>query len=347
VWRILDAVGWFHQHFSMRPLDFLASLLPSGLRGEPPMKLTTRYLGLTLEHPFMPGASPLADTLDSVRQLEDAGASAIVMRSLFEEQILRERFGGAGFAFGPDRYLEHLRRIKACVEIPVIASINGTTTEGWLKYARLLQRADADALELNFYHLATDPQEDGAAVESRLIDMVAVLKESITIPLAVKLSPFYSSLPNLAARLDSMGVQGLVLFNRFYQPDIDPAELETMQVLRLSSSGDLLLRLRWLAILSSTFRGSLAITGGVHQPIDAVKAVMAGAGAVQMVSALLGYGPNHLRYVREGFERWCEEQKYESIDQLRGAMSLARASDPRGFERRSYVRILQSWRPAG
>jgi dihydroorotate dehydrogenase (fumarate) len=310
------------------------------------MNLTTKYLGLTLKHPFMPGASPLADTIDSVRQLEDAGASAIVMRSLFEEQILRERFGAAGSAFGPDRYLEQLRRIKARVAIPVIASINGTTTEGWLKYARLLQRAAADALELNFYHLAADPQEDGAAVESRLIDMVAVLKESITIPLSVKLSPFYSSLPNLASRLDSIGVQGLVLFNRFYQPDIDPAELETMQVLRLSSSDDLLLRLRWLAILSSTFRGSLAITGGVHQPIDAVKAVMAGAGAVQMVSALLRNGSNHLRYVREGFERWCEEHEYESIDQVRGAMSLAHCSDPHAFERRNYVRILQSWRPA-
>ncbi len=311
------------------------------------MKLTTKYLGLTLEHPFMPGASPLADTIDSVRQLEDAGASAIVMRSLFEEQILRERFGGAGFAFGPDRYLEQLRRIKARVAIPVIASINGTTTEGWLKYARLLQRADADALELNFYHLATDPQEDGAAVESRLIDIVAVLKESITIPLAVKLSPFYSSLPNLAARLASIGAQGLVLFNRFYQPDIDPAELEATPILHLSTSDDLLLRLRWLAILSSTFHGSLAITGGVHQPIDAVKAVMAGASAVQMVSALLRNGPNHLRDVREGFERWCEQHEYESIDQLRGVMSLAHCSDPQAFERRNYVRILQSWQPAG
>ena len=173
-------------------------------------------------HPFMPGASPLADTLDSERELEDAGASAIVMRSLFEEQILHERFGASGFAFGPDRYLEQLRRIKSRVAVPVIASINGTTTEGWLKYARLLQRAEADAIELNFYHLATDPSEDAASVEARLLDIVAVLKESITIPLAVKLSPFYSSLPNLAARLESIGAQGLVLFNRFYQADIDP-----------------------------------------------------------------------------------------------------------------------------
>ena len=265
------------------------------------MKLTTRYLGLELEHPFMPGASPLADTLDSVRQLEDAGASAIVMRSLFEEQILHERFGSSGFAFGPDRYLEQLRRIKACVSVPVIASINGTTTEGWLKYARLLQRAEADAIELNFYHLATDPAEDAASVEARLLDIVAVLKESITIPLAVKLSPFYSSLPNLAARLDSIGAQGLVLFNRFYQADIDPDELETVPLLHLSTSDELLLRLRWLAILSASYRGSLAITGGVHQPIDAVKAIMAGADAVQMVSALLENGVQHLTAVRDGF----------------------------------------------
>src|SRR5688572_11857936 len=190
------------------------------------MKLTTRYLGLELEHPFMPGASPLADSLDSVRELEDAGASAIVMRSLFEEQILRPRHDASGFTFGPDRYLEQLRRIKAAVSVPVIASINGTTTEGWLKYARLLQRAEADAIELNFYHLATDPAEDAASVEGRLLDIVAVLKESTRIPLAVKLSPFYSALPNLAARLDTIGAQGLVLFNRFYQADIDPRSEE-------------------------------------------------------------------------------------------------------------------------
>ena len=180
--------------------------------------------------------APLADTLESVRQLEDAGASAIVMRSLFEEQILQERYGSAGFAFGPDRYLEQLRRIKARVSVPVIASINGTTTEGWLKYARLLQRAEADAIELNFYHLATDPAESAASVEGRLLDIVAVLKESVAIPLAVKLSPFYSSLPNLAARLERIGAQGLVLFNRFYQGDIDPNEPDTVPSLRLSTS---------------------------------------------------------------------------------------------------------------
>ena len=310
------------------------------------MNLTTRYLGLTLAHPFMPGASPLADTLDSVRQLEDAGASAIVMRSLFEEQILHERFGSSRFAFGPDRYLEQLRLIKASVSVPVIASINGTSAEWWLKYARLLQRAEADAIELNFYHLATDPTEDAASVEGRLLDIVAVLKESITIPLAVKLSPFYSSLPNLAARLDSIGAQGLVLFNRFYQADINPGALETVPVLNLSTSDELLLRLRWVAILSASYRGSLAITGGVHEPIDAVKAIMAGADAVQMVSALLKNGVQRLTSVRDGFEQWCDANGYESIDQLRDSMSLVHSSDSHASERKNYLNTLQSWKRA-
>ena len=311
------------------------------------MKLTTRYLGLELAHPFMPGASPLADTLDSVRQLEDAGASAIVMRSLFEEQILQERFGHSGFTFGPDRYLEQLRRIKAHVAVPVIASINGTTTEGWLKYARLLQRAGADAVELNFYHLAIDPAEDAASVEGRLLDIVAVLKESIAIPLAVKLSPFYSSLPNLAARLDTIGAQGIVLFNRFYQADIDPDEVATLPLLQLSTSDELLLRLRWLAILSASYRGSLAITGGVHNATDAVKAVMAGADAVQMVSALLQNGAEHLKHVRESFESWGDEHGYHSIDELRDTMSLARSAHGHTSERKNYLHILQSWKRAG
>lgn len=310
------------------------------------MNLTTRYLGLELAHPFMPGASPLADTLDSVRALEDAGASAIVMRSLFEEQILRPRHAAARFAFGADTYLEQLRRIKSAVSVPVIASINGTTTEGWLKYARLLERADADAIELNFYHLATDPSEDAASVESRLLDIVAVLKESIAIPLAVKLSPFYSSLPNLASRLHGIGAQGLVLFNRFYQADIDPDELDTAPVLQLSTTDELLLRLRWLAILSASYPGSLAVTGGVHHPIDAVKAVMAGADVVQMVSALLENGVQQLAVIRKGFERWCEAREYASIDQVRDSMSLSHTAHPHAAERKNYLQILQSWKRA-
>ena len=211
----------------------------------------------------------------------------------------------------------------------------------------MLQRAEADAVELNFYHLATDPAEDAASVEDRLLDIVAVLKESIAIPLAVKLSPFYSSLPNLAARLDRIGAQGIVLFNRFYQADIDPDELETVPILQLSTSDELLLRLRWLAILSPTYRGSLAVTGGVHHPIDAVKAIMAGADAVQMVSALLQNGVEQLTAVRDGVARWGDEHGYESIDQIRDSMDLAHSPHPRAAERQNYLQILQSWKRAG
>ena len=330
------------------------------------MKLTTHYLGLTLAHPVMPGASPLADCIDTVLRLEDAGASAILMHSLFEEQITRRRFGddrflasassspeaasyfpGRGsYALGPDRYLQQLSLIKRRVGVPVIGSLNGTTAEGWLEYARLIERAGADALELNFYHVATDFLEDARSVERRVVDIVAVLKESIAIPIAVKLSPFYSALPHLAAQLDGIGADGLILFNRFYQPDIDPLTLETVPQLHLSDSSELLLRLRWLAILYGRLRGSLAVSGGVHEPIDAVKAIMAGAGGVQIVSALLQRGPAYLRQIITGFEQWADEHEYESLDQMRGSVSLARCPDPASFERGNYLRILQSWHGA-
>lgn len=327
--------------------------------------LSTRYLGLSLTHPFFPGASPLVDDLGMVRRLEDAGAAAIGMHSLFEEQIAYEREGLAhhlgahadssaeaasyfpaadAYALGPDRYLEHIARLKRAVGVPVIASLNGTTPEGWLQYARLIQQAGADALELNFYHVATDLLESSASVERRVVDIVAVLKESITIPLAVKLSPFYSSLPHLAAQLDLLGADGLVLFNRFYQPDIDPEALETVPALQLSGSAELLPRLRWIAILSGQIRSSLALSGGIHEPVDAVKAVMAGAHAVQMVSALLHHGPEALTRIVRGFTEWAELHEYESVTQMCGSMSLARCPNPAAFERGNYVKILQSWR---
>ncbi len=332
------------------------------------MDLSTTYLGLRLPHPFMPGASPLVDDLDMVLRLEDAGAAAIVMHSLFEEQIVREHSAldsqagattessaeaasyfpdTADYALAPDRYLEQLLRIKQRVKIPVIASLNGTTAEGWLQYARLIERAGADALELNFYHVATDPTEDGWTVERRVVDIVAVLKESITIPLAVKLSPFYSSVSHLAWQLDRLGSDGLVIFNRFYQPDIDPEALDTVPQLHLSDSSELLLRLRWLAILFGRVKASLAVTGGVHEPVDAIKAVMAGADVVQVVAAILKHGPAHLAYLKREFERWAEEHEYESLQQMRGSMSLARCPHPEAFERGNYVRILQSWHRSG
>jgi dihydroorotate dehydrogenase (fumarate) len=328
------------------------------------MNLHTRYLGLELAHPFMPGASPLVDDLDTVLKLEDAGASAIVMHSLFEEQILRERYGFAHyteegieghaeassyfpasgeFALGPSRYLQQLHRIKKRVAIPVIGSLNGTTPEGWLEYAKMIQQAGADALEINFYHIVTDLLEDGASVERALFDIVAVVKESVTIPVAVKLSPFYSSIPHVAFKLDALGVEGLVLFNRFYQADIDPETQETALRLQLSTSSDLLLRLRWLAILRGEVKASLAATGGIHEAIDAVKAIMAGADAVQLVSALLRNGPDYLRHLRTTFNRWGDDHGYASIDQMRGSMSLESCPDPTAFERGNYLRTLQSW----
>lgn len=329
------------------------------------MDLTTRYLGLPLAHPFMPGASPMVDDLGTVRRLEDAGAAAIVMHSLFEEQIVRERSRTAfdleahsdafaeapsflpkpdEFRLGPDEYLEQIRRIRAAVRVPVIASLNGVTASGWLDYARLIQQAGADALELNVYHVATDPEEPGESVERRVVDIVATVRSQVTLPLAVKLSPFHSSLSHLARRLKAAGAAGLVLFNRFYQPDIDPEALDVVPRLMLSDSSELLLRLRWLAVLSGKLEIDLAASGGIHTPLDAVKAVMAGATTVQVVSSLLRHGPDKLTELRHEFMRWLGEHDYESLDQLRGSMNLVRCPDPAAFERGNYMRILQSWR---
>lgn len=329
------------------------------------MDLSTTYLGLSLPHPLMPGASPLVDDLDMVKRLEDAGAAAIVMHSLFEEQITGERaqtlrqiethansFAEApsyfpdrpGLSVGPEPYLEQIRRIKSAVHVPVIGSLNGTTATGWLEYARLIQQAGADALELNFYVVATDPLEQGEAVEQRALDILRKVKASVTIPVAVKLSPFFGSFAHVAAQLDGLGADGLVLFNRFYQPDIDVETLEVVPRLHLSDSSELLLRLRWLAILSGHVRASLAVTGGVHTAVDTIKAVMAGAHAVQLVSALLQHGPEHLKTIREEMVRWMEEHEYQSLRQMQGSMNLTRCPDPAAFERANYVRVLQSWR---
>ncbi|HVN84160.1 MAG TPA: dihydroorotate dehydrogenase-like protein [Candidatus Binatia bacterium] len=329
------------------------------------MDLSTTYLGLNLPHPLMPGASPLVDDLDTVRRLEDAGAAAIVMHSLFEEQIEQEQLGFVDyveahaesqaealsyfphpdeFALGPDRYLEQIRRIKERVAVPVVGSLNGHSVSGWLEYARLIEQAGADAMELNIYHVPTDARESGADVERRLCEIVGTVKAAVTIPVAVKLGHFFSAIPNLAHQLDQLHVDGLVMFNRFYHPDIDVEELEVTPSLRLSDSDELLVRLRWLAILSGRVRASLAVTGGVHTPIDAIKAVMAGAQAVQMVSALLRHGPDHLRVVHDGMRQWLEEHEYESLRQMQGSMNLQHCPNPSAFERANYLRVLQSWR---
>ena len=330
------------------------------------MDLSTRYLGLDLPHPLMVGASPLVDEMDTVRRLEDAGCAAIVMHSLFEEQITREQLGtemdmelhADSFAealsyfpqpqeyrLGPEQYLEQIRRIKGAVKAPVIGSLNGTTPAGWLNYAKLIEQAGADALELNVYYLATQAWETSDGVERRTLESIKAVKESVKIPVSVKLSPFYSSLANFAKQLADAGADGLVLFNRFYQPDIDVEELEVVPSLQLSDSSELLLRLRWLAILSGHFKGSLACSGGVHSHLDAIKAVMAGADGVQLVSALLRRGPEYLATVREGMVRWMEEHEYASIEQMRASMSHNNSPNPQALERANYMRILQGWKP--
>jgi dihydroorotate dehydrogenase (fumarate) len=329
------------------------------------MDLSTSYLGLKLPHPFMPGASPLVDDLDDVKRMEDAGAAAIVMHSLFEEQIVREQlstflhtethgesFAEAlsffpspdRFALGPEEYLEHVARIKAAVRVPVIASLNGTSLGGWLSYAKAMEQAGADALELNVYSLNSDFDDSGAAIEDRTIEMVKSVKQAVRVPVAIKLSPFYSSLGHFAKRLDDAGVDGLVLFNRFYQPDIDPEALTALRALHLSSSSELPLRLRWLAILSGRVKASLSVTGGVHTALDAIKSVMAGAHSVQLVSALLQRGPAYLRTIREKVEGWMREHEYESLAQMQGSMNLLACPDPSVYERANYMLMLQSWR---
>ena len=330
------------------------------------MDLSTTYLGFPLPHPLMSGAGPMADDLDTVRRLEDAGAAAIVMRSLFEEQIALEEattfsatethgysngeaesyFPPAdAFAIGPHEYLEHLRRIKNAVRVPVIGSLNGITPGGWLRYAGMMEQAGADALELNVYTLATDPWEDARTVEDRTIDMVREVRRGVGIPIAVKLSPFYTSFAHFAQRLDEAGPAGLVLFNRFWQPGIDVEELEVRRELHLSDSSELPLRLRWLAILSGKVRASLAVTGGVHTVLDVVQAAMAGAHAVQMVSALLHHGPQHIAVLRQELGQWLEEHEYASLREMVGSMNMRNCPDPEAYERANYMLMLQSWKP--
>ena len=329
------------------------------------MDLRTTYLGLPLAHPIMPGASPLVDDLDTVKRLEDAGASAIVMHSLFEEQISWESEGihramdvhadafaealsyfpaPEDFHLGPDRYLEQIRKIRGTVSIPVIASLNGSTDSGWLSYAKLMQDAGAHAVELNVYRIAADPNVPGTTVEHEAENILRTVKRGLGIPIAMKMGPFFSSFANVARQLDDFGVDGLVLFNRFYQPDIDPDALEPVPALQLSDSSELLLRLRWLAILSGRLRCSLAATGGVHTPIDLVKAIMAGAHEVQIVSSILRYGPKQITALRQGLAEWMERHEYESVAQMTGSVSHRTSADPALFERANYMKVLQSFR---
>jgi dihydroorotate dehydrogenase (fumarate) len=327
------------------------------------MNLTTNYLGLQLKHPIMPGASPLTNRLVSIRELEDAGASAIVLASLFEEQVrltqterlkLENRLaeadqqdplieGSDAYAFGPDEYLEHIYKAKVAVDIPIIASLNARTPTSWIDFARSVQQAGADAIELNLYFLPTDPDVSAAQIEERMLEIVASVRASSSLPLAVKLSPFFSSLPNFTERLVRAGVKGVVLFNRFYQPDINVRFREVAPKLELSDSSELLLRLRWLAILSGRVPVDLSVTGGVHTPNDVIKSVLAGADSVQVVSALLRYGPQHLRSLVNGLSSYLEEHHFRSLADLRGQLSHARSPNPEAYERANYVHSLLFW----
>lgn len=326
--------------------------------------LSTTYLGLTLRSPLVASASPLCEDVDNIRRMEDAGAAAVVLHSLFEEQITLESqrldrylsHGTESFAesltyfpdltrynLGPEGYLEHVRRAKAAVSIPVIGSLNGVSTGGWIEYARRIEEAGADALELNVYYIPTDPELTGAQVEQRYVDLVRDVRASVGIPLAVKLGHAFSAMANLARRLDEAGARALVLFNRFYQPDFDLENLEVVSGLTLSRSWELLLRLHWVAILYGHVRADLAVTGGVHTARDVLKAMMAGARVAMMTSALLAHGIEHLTTVRRDLLTWMEAHEYESIRQMQGSMSHRSVADPAAFERANYIKVLSSY----
>lgn len=326
--------------------------------------LSTNYLGLDLKNPIVASASPLSKKVDNAKKLEDAGVSAIVMYSLFEEQITHESnaldyFLSRGtesfseaisyfpeletYNVGPENYLDLVAKMKAALDIPVIGSLNGISTGGWINYAKKIEDAGADALELNIYYLPTEATIDGKELEDAQVELVKDVKNSISIPLAVKLSPYYTALPHFAKRIVAAGANGLVLFNRFYQADIDTETLEVSPSLNLSSSADLLLPLRWTAILHGRVNADLALTSGVHNEQDVLKAMMAGANVVEMASELLAHGPQRVTEILNALEAWMIEYEYKSIQQMRGSMSHKAVAEPAAFERANYMKILQTY----
>ena len=329
------------------------------------MDLTTNYMGLQLRNPLVASASPLSKSVDSVRALEDAGISAVVMFSLFEEEIRHSQLeldhhledGTQSFAealdffpeqqeycVGPETYLDKIRQLKEAVDIPIIASLNGSTTGGWVEYARQMEEAGADALELNVYYIPTDPEETGIEVEDRHLETLAAVKENLKIPIAVKLSPFFSSPANVACRLDKAGADGLVLFNRFYQPDIDLENLEIYPNVLLSTPQAMRLPLRWIAILYGQVEADLAATSGIHSAEDVIKMLMVGAKVIMMASALLKNGPGHARTVLQQVSEWLVAKEYESVQQMQGSMSHRNCPDPTAFERANYIRALATYK---
>lgn len=328
------------------------------------MDLSTDYLGLHLVNPIVVSASPLQRDLDNIRRMEDAGASAVVLHSLFEEQINIEskdlslaldegsETNAEGLSYhpdlrdynlGPEPYLEYIARVKKATGIPIVASLNGVSLGGWTRYARLMQEAGADALELNLYFLPTDITLQPATLENQYCEVVQSVKSSLTIPLAVKISPFFSCLPNILQRLDDAGADALVLFNRFYQPDFDIEALEICPRLTLSTSAELPLRLNWVAIAYGHVNADLAITGGVHTPEDVLKSMMAGAKVAMMTSAILEKGIPHVTEVLTGVRAWMEEHEYDSIRLMQGSLSRNKAPHPANFERANYMRVLSSF----
>jgi dihydroorotate dehydrogenase (fumarate) len=326
--------------------------------------LSTTYLGLKLKNPLVASSSPMCHDIGNLRRMEDAGAAAVVLQSLFEEEIEIEsdeldRFMDQGSDVSaeatthfpelmhsvdrPDAYLEHIRKAKQAVKIPVIASLNGVSKGGWLSYAKQMQQAGADALELNIYYIPVDPAISGEQVERNYVELVEAVKAEVRIPVAVKLGPYFSSLSNMAVKLDAAGADGLVLFNRFYQPDYDLESLEVVPNLILSNSHELLLRLHWIAVLYGNVKADLALTGGVHSAPDVVKAMMAGARIAMMTSALLKRGISYLDTLATELLIWMGEHEYDSIRQMQGSMSRNAVPQPKAFERANYVKVLSSY----
>ena len=331
------------------------------------MNLTTKYLGLKLRTPLVPSASPLSQDLDNIKRMEDAGASAIVFHSLFEEQLRRERAEleyyleqgaqshaealtyfpePAEFKVGPEAYVEHIARAKAAVDIPIIGSLNGTTFGGWQTYARQIEQAGADALELNIYSVPSDPERTPEDIEQSYLTILASIKAQLKIPVAVKLSPFFTNFAQFARRLDQHGADGLVLFNRFYQPDIEIETLEISPNVLLSMPMAMRLPMRWIALLYGRIGANLAATSGVHRATDALKMLMAGADVTMLCSVLLRRGIPHIAVIEREMREWMEEHLYDSVEQLKGSMSQKNCPDPTAFERAQYMRALSSY-PVG
>ncbi len=329
------------------------------------MDLTTTYLGLKLKNPLIPSAGPLTKDVDTVKQLEDVGAAAVVLYSLFEEQIEHEQLeihhyttahadsnaeasnyfvDSSEFKAGPEDYLEHIQKLKKSVSIPIIASLNGKSLGGWTDYAKQIQQAGADALELNIYRLATDVTKTGAEIEQSYLDIVKAVRAAVDIPIAVKLAPFFSSISWMANEISKAGADGLVLFNRFYQPDIDLENLEVVPNVLLSTPMAMRLPLRWIAILYDKVLADLAASSGVYNEKDVIKMIMAGAKATQMLSCLLKFGVGHIGDVLNRMKYWMEVNEYESLEQMRGSMSYRNAGDPAQFERANYMKVLNSYK---